>query len=431
LVWAQVPGGAPGTWDDLYGLMQVDGSWLIEPKYSFGIELRGNRAPVSITRNGETVYGAIDGDGREVIPFVFDYLTHWDDGFLLAGEGAYPNRKVGLINEDGELLAGRYFEEIQRPNRIFGPDVPERDYFTVKDGGAWKSLFRDGSLLPDQRVGSVFLECDKFQILHGASGYDLKPRDFSYPTIQFDRPLFSYSNRLCNPPPTLIRGDTYADILENGTVFGGFFENSEGFFGTHRWVRVDDKWGLVGAGGNFAVAPIYDSIDNEKGYGTPQDLPSAVADTTYRVTVNDEVYRLRFSEGVYTQEPFAELPEDRSRTLNCRGALKRKSDDGLWGIVDENGDDLIPPEYRAISCFNNGVAWVPDDRKRKWCPIDPDGQFQTALPCLETYYSRWVSHHDPEELDEDPYESSVIWMRALLDYGEGRRDQEPQFVPWQ
>ena len=35
LIWAQVPMGKRGTWDDEYGLMRIDGSWLIEPQYSY------------------------------------------------------------------------------------------------------------------------------------------------------------------------------------------------------------------------------------------------------------------------------------------------------------------------------------------------------------------------------------------------------------
>jgi WG repeat protein len=430
LIWAQVPGGKPGTWDDKYGLMRVDGSWLIEPQYSYAIELKNNRAPVRKIIDGKTVSGAIDGKGAEVIPFVFDYLTHWGDGFLLAGKGAYPNRKFGLVTLDGELLAGRYFDEIERPDRVFGPDHPEQNFFSVKDDGEWKTLLKDGTLLADQRVGNVFMKCDQFQIFYGVKGYDLKPKDLALPTVWFDEPLFSFTGQKCDPPPTLVRGDTYAAILENGAVFGGFFVNSRGFFGTHRWVSVDDKWGLVNASGGFAIAPVYDSIDNEKGYAADQDLPSAKADTTYKVSIDDEVYRLRFLEGTYKQEPFTEPKEDRSQTLNCKGGLKRKSKDGLWGIVDKNGDDLIPPKYRAISCFSSGLAWAPDDALRKWCPIDRYGKLRSAPACSDSYYPISMSHHGPEKFHEDPYESNVLWMRAWLDYGEGRRDQKPKFVPW-
>lgn len=431
LIWAQESGGKPGTSDDLYGLMRADGSWLIEPEYSYVYELKNNRAPVEKRIDGKTVSGAINGNGNEVIPFVFDYLTHWDEGFLLAGEGDYPNRKVGLVTQDGELLAGRYFDEIERPENLFGPDHPKQDYFSVKDGDEWKSLFKDGTLLADQRVGNVFLECDQFQIFYGVNGYDLKPKDAALPTVWFEKPLFPYTNRRCDPPPTLVRGDAYAAILENGAVFGGFFENSAGFFGTHRWVSVDGKWGLVDADGDFTITPVYDTISDEAGYSTDRGLPSAKTNTTYKVSIGEEDYRLRFVDGAYKQEPYTEPEEDRSELLICKEGLKIKSKDGLWGIVNKNGGDVIPPKYRAISCFNNGVAWAPDDGQRKWCPIDRYGEARSAPACTESYYTMWISHHDPEKFHEDPYESNVLWMRAWLDYGEGRRDQKPKFVPWQ
>ena len=431
LIWAQVPGGRPGTFDGLYGLMRANGTWLIEPQFTFVSELKDNRAPVRIRLDGQTVSGAVNGDGQVVVPFVYDYLTSWEDGFLLAGEGEYSVRKFGLINPQGELLAGRYFDVIERRSRVFGADHPEQNFFSVKDGDEWKTLLKDGTLLTDQRIGTVFLDCDKFQILYDANGYTLKPKDTSLTMVSFDRPLFPYTNRRCDPPPTLIRGETYAKILENGSVFGGFFENSSGFFGPHRWVRVDGKWGLVNADGSFVVEPIYDAISAEQLGSVFRKLPSENTSATYRVTIGDEDYRLRFFDGEYLQEPFVELEEDKLQKLACRGGFKRKSTNGLWGIVSENGEYLIEPQYRAISCFNSGVAWVPDDDKKQWCPIDTSGNKRSAPACRATYYSSWASHSSPEEFDKDPYESNVLWMRAWLDYGEGRRDQEPRLIPWQ
>lgn len=430
LIWAQVPGGEQGTWDDLFGLMRADGSWLIEPKYSYVTELKNDRSPVRKRIDGNTVSGAIDGKGEEVIPFVFDYLTHWDDGYLLAEEGDYPNRKLGLVTQDGKLLAGRYFDEIERRDPIFGPAHPEQDFFSVKDGEEWKSLFKDGTLLADQRVGTIYLECDQFQILYGVNKYELKPNDQALPTVWFDEPQFPYTNRLCDPPPSLVRGDAYAKILENGAVFGGFFENSGEFFGTHLWVSVDGKWGLVDVEGYFAIEPTYDSVGNESGYSSSRRLPSDSTDTTYKVSIGDEVYRLRFVDGVFKQEPYTEPEENRSRVLTCLEGLMIKSNDGLWGIVDSNGDDVIPPKYRAISCFNSGVALVPDDARRKWCPVDRYGKHRPAPACSDVYYPTWSFHHDPEKFHEDPYESNVLWVRAWLDYGEGRRNHRPKFVPW-
>ncbi len=430
LIWAQVPLGKRGTWDDEYGLMRVDGSWLIEPEYSYVEELKYNRAVVRKRINGESVSGAVDKDGREVIPFIFDYLTQWDSQFLQVGLGSYPDRKMGLVTFDGQLLAGKYFDEIERPNRIIGPNHPPQDFYTVKDAGESKTLTKDGMLLSDQRVGQKFLECEFFTIFYDTQGYALVPKDPKLARVTFDKPLYSYSNQNCTQPPTLVKDDNYAVVLENGEIFGGFFENSKGFFGTHRWVRVEGKWGLVGREGGFSIEPIYSSVSSEADPQQRNDLPIIETSTTYKVIKNDEAYRLSFVDGKYKEMPFTDVPEDRSGVLNCKGKYRRKSKNGLWGIFDEKGKALIPPQYRAITCFSSGVVWVPDDTKQQWCPVDRNNRIRSAPACVTTQYSGWISHHSPEKFDDDQYESSVLWMKALLDYGEGRRDEKPRFVPW-
>ena len=204
-----------------------------------------------------------------------------------------------------------------------------------------------------------------------------------------------------------------------------------GFYGTHRWVKVDNKWGLVGADGNFAVNPIYDEVQTEGTLQLSTKLPTEETDVTYKVTIDEDEYRLSFQNGDYKQSPFKELKKDRSQMLNCKGGYKRKSKDGLWGLIDKNGDDFIAPLYRAISCFSSGVAWVPDDTKGQWCPIDKNGRMRSSPPCNEAYYNTYVSHHSPEKLHDNPYESNVLWMRAWLDYGEDRRSEKPKMVPWE
>jgi len=430
LIWAQVPQGKIGDWDDPYGLMRADGSWQVEPKYSYAIKLKDNIAPVRIRKDGKILSGAIDGSGREVIPFIFDYLTHWEDGFLLAGKGEYKNRKSGIVNQKGELLAGRYFDEIKRNDNILGPDEPEGDYFTVKDGDQWKSLLKDGTLLADKRAGRIYLKCDQFSIFYTAHGFDLRPLDQSLPRVSFERALGSFSGQKCDSPPTLIRESLYATVQENGSIFGGFFENGKGFYGPNKWVSVDKKWGLVNAEGEFIVKPIYDNIQKEGPIEIYKSLPTATSEKTFRVSIGAKDFRLSFQDGEYIQTPFSEVKIDPSPKLNCKGGMKRKSKNGLWGIVDKDGKDIIAPKYRAISCFSSGVAWVPDDAKRQWCPIDKDGRVRANPPCKERHYSYMASHHDPEKLHDDPYESNVLWERAWLDHGEGRRDEEPKLIPW-
>ena len=430
LIWAQDQTGETGTWDDEYGLMQIDGSWLIEPQFRLVSELRYNRAPIRKMIDGQTIAGAIDEDGRQVIPFKFESLSHMDENFLLAHKGRYPDQKEGIVSFDGKLLGGRYFDDLERPDRVIGPDHPKHDFYMVKDGDEWKTLTKDGVLLSDQRVGQIFLKCDQFSIFYDTNGYALVPKDNKLPTVRFESPLFSSSDQTCTPPPTLTRGKSYATTLKNGKVFAGFYENSKGFFGTHKWVSVNDKWGLVSVDGDFSIKPIYTSVSRE-GPLRLQASPLVVeTDETYKVIRDSEAFRLSFVDGKYVEVSFTKFEENTTQILNCDGPYRRKSKDGLWGIVDETGKPLIPMQYRAITCFSNGVAWVPDDTQRQWCPIDRHNRIRSAPACSTTRYAYWASHSDPQEFDEDPYESSVLWMRAHLDYGEGRRDEKPGFVPW-
>ena len=430
-LWAQVSQGKRGNWKNEYGLMRIDGSWLIEPQFSYVEKLNSDRAVVRKMIDGKILYGAINSEGEQVIPIEFEYLTQWEEGFLTAGIGAYPHRRHGIVTSTGKLLAGRYFDKILRKNQSKGPEQPEHDFFTVKDGNQWKSLLKDGTLLDDQRIGQLFLQCENFKILYDPQGFVLIPNNNALPTVRFDRTLSSYSRQTCHPTPTLIRNDQYAVISDDGSIFGGFFENSSGFFGPHRWVSVNRKWGLVDAEGNFSIEPVYASVIPEIERSWSNSYPEMETDKIYKVIRDNQEYSLRFIEGRYKEEAFIETEKDRNYVLECRGAYKLKSQNGLWGIVDENDTFLIPANYRAITCFSRGVAWVPDDTKRKWCPIDRFNRMRSSPDCMTTYYNSFVSHHSPEEFDDDPYESSVLWMRALLEYGEGKRDSEPQFIPWE
>lgn len=429
LIKAQVPNSSRGTFDDDYGIMQADGNWLIGPEFTYISDLIDGNAIVRKRIDDNIISGVIDRHGRVIIPFKFDYLTHWEDGFLLAGQGEYKKRKFGLVNEAGELLSDRYFDEIERPDRN-RTAIHKWDFFSVRDGDEWKSLTKTGILTKDKRVGQIYLACDQFRILHSVNGLMIVPNDKSLPEISFKKLSFPFTNRTCSPAPTLIGEGGFANILENGSVFGGFYKNSADFFGPNLWVKLDGKWGLVDSIGNIVLEPIYDKIWLENRNRINNQVPSDEDDRTYKVSIEDISYRLRFIDGTYQQEVFTEFDKDTSGIISCKGGYKLYSNNGLWGMVDKEGNDFIPAQYRALTCFNRGTAWVPDDKKGKWCQIDRYNQLRDDNLCRETYYSIFQSHSEPEKFDDDPYESSVLWMRAWLDYGAKQRDQQPLFIPW-
>jgi hypothetical protein len=114
--------------------------------------------------------------------------------------------------------------------------------------------------------------------------------------------------------------------------------------------------------------------------------------------------------------------------LDCGHGLKIVQRDGKWGIRDIDGKDVIAPDYRAVTCFVNGVAWVPIDSRREWCAFAPNGTLR-ANECRVIHYPVYIMHASPEQLHSDPFESSVLWSRALLEFASGSRDSPPQWIP--
>ena len=414
------------------GLMHVDGSWVLEPQFLALGKLNNGIAIVHKRVKGRKIYGTIDRDGRQIIPFQYEILSHFDSPYLKETFGHHGNRTFGIVSPKGELLAGRYFDEIKRPENVYYRQKKQVDFYMVRDGDVWKSLTKDGRLLEDQQIGRVKLECKNYTITYTLRGYRVTPQNSNLPKIEFDE----FSNRFeypsCDRPQLLLKGMKQGYLREDGSIFVGFFEDTFGFFGPNLWVRQDDLWGAIDEDGQFAIEPIFETIE------TDYDLPKTKIDTSsanarienFNVRQGDRFLRIHYFDDQYHIDSFDEIEMTRAASLFCRYGLELKSKNGLWGIVRANGEVVIPHSYRAISCFRDGVVWVPDDIKRQWCPLGADNRIQSDPPCRTTYYSIQGFFDNPVKLDDDPYESSVLWRRAYLDYAEGRREEGPKFVPW-
>jgi len=114
---------------------------------------------------------------------------------------------------------------------------------------------------------------------------------------------------------------------------------------------------------------------------------------------------------------------------DCGHGVRIVDRDGQWGIIDADGRDVIAPAYRAIACFKNGVAWAPIDSRRQWCALGPDGIVR-ANNCTTLRYPYYATHAAPQEFHSDPFENSVLWTRAFLEFDAGRRDTPPLWIPW-
>ncbi|WP_447929877.1 WG repeat-containing protein [Sphingopyxis fribergensis] len=419
LIWA---GKKNEHGDDEWGLLKADGSWQTTPRYNHVQSLMETHAVVTSMpdyslppqeRRDTIRWGAVDRNGKLAVPLKFAHLSYWRGGYGYAMEGRPygPEGKrrdvgEGIVRADGSLLANRYFDKVKIGES--GP-LPRG---LIDD--TWYSIEPSGRLIPDQLDGQTLVECKTgLKILRRGEGVEfLRPGD-GKPIGRFDNG-YSKSDD-CPTSFAVRRGERWFYVLENGTVLGGQsgFESAYEFSGNHAAVRLGGKWGVIDRSGNFTVEPKYAKLQPDR-------------NGNFVVGEGENRYWIQAS-GDRVPEPAGNRPSPQ-QSLTCAGGLRLFERGGLWGLTDGAGKTVIEPRYRALSCFQQGIAMVAEPNADAWCPIGPDGKRRHALECSETYYPIIVTHHYPQKFSENPYENSVLWNRAWLDYQAGKRDNAPEWI---
>lgn len=404
LIWATEGTGPRKPW----GLLRADGTWQVQPIFVHVQRLMEDRAVVrtSTSRQGRpALSGAVDRDGQLVVPVKFDWLGYWSDGFGLARKDG----KEGLVHKDGRLVGDRYFEKVERN---YSRGVAPRVY----DGSKWMTVSPDGSLVKDQLTETTALECPSgLKLVHAESGglKVVKPDGRPAAPYAFERQ--HYDKRNCDSPLSVSFKGKFGFVTQEGLMITDppFFDNTYRFNDGFAAVQINGLWGIVSLQGEMVVAPTYQKMRPANG--------------AYEVELAGRKHWIS-ARGIEVAEPAKDSTQTRNSVIKCAGGAEMFEVDGKWGLIGPDRTTIIEPEYRAISCFKNGVVWVPDEAKKAWCPLGRDGTPQGKPACLQTYYAVWWSHHYPEQLHPDPYESSVLWNRALLDYGVGKTFEPPNMI---
>lgn len=191
--------------------------------------------------------------------------------------------------------------------------------------------------------------------------------------------------------------------------------------GTAQWGKGGD-WGILGADGQLTF-PLQGKLLKREARA------SAIFGKPVFSIGNGETDEFIDAKGATVPGAKAAIErEARDRVLACQGGARIVAEGERFGMVDQQGKTIIPPVHRALSCFSGGVAWAPQEGRKKWCPLGPDGNFRDSPACLETYYPFFLTHHYPEKYADDRHESSVLWVQALLQYGLGQRSAPPAWI---
>ncbi len=101
---------------------------------------------------------------------------------------------------------------------------------------------------------------------------------------------------------------------------------------------------------------------------------------------------------------------------------------GLWGVMDEDGNEICPPSFMEAEDFSEGMAAVFDQKKERWGFIGPDGRFliypvfkdahsfsEGLAPVVEKVLWGYVSKVDRIEIDFQfyqarPFSDGYAWV---------------------
>jgi len=423
--------------EKLTGIMRVDGSWFLEPRFEWGERLRLGVALVHETVRSAaqpTVYltGAIDANGELVLPLEDWNIQYvWDSDYYIVRRG----QSVGRIYGKGRLIGNRLFDEIE----------PANGGYAVRIGDTWNFVGDDGALSPLRDdafdrplLGSGLIlrrvATRQYRIL-GPDGAATTPETFDF----VGAGDFSKGS----PFAAKLAGEArWGFIGAQGRPVGpGFaFERVSNFVEDRALVKMNGKWGLIDRSGGFVIDPAFNAL-RPAGYlppfdawlANPQPKSEGASAAVWRLFIGEKDGQAVAldRDGVEQSMPPGEgltVPEPPKSPLETRTGLLFAAADGLWGIKDHDGKWIVPPKYRAMHGFWEGVAWAPIDEKRRWCPVGPDGVARDKPACVIARMPDIPTHTFPEKLDEDPYESSVLWQRAYLEFLAGVRAQGPSYI---
>lgn len=179
-------------------------------------------------------------------------------------------------------------------------------------------------------------------------------------------------------------------------VFGGY-DKAWGFREGRAAVRIDDKWGFVDTSGEMVIPLIYDDassfsdglalvqLGESKIYIRPDGTQAFIIESDVSVGGFSEgraAFRKGGSEGIIDKVGKVVLPPT-YREINefSDGLAAFESDKGFWGYLDTEGRVVIPPTLMQVLDFSDGFAAVKT--KGKWGYIDKSGQFKIPARYVE------------------------------------------------
>lgn len=389
----------------LFGYINIDGEVVIKPAFDAAGPFNNGLAEVLI---GDHT-GVINQAGKLVLPAQYGRSIPLTEDVVIAHEGPYRKR-FGFDSETLENGPTDFFLH-HKPSGLFkigkGWLTGQQYWFQYFSDGApliWASLQRHGGLYGMLRTDGTWQTLPAFERVQplfegraivtekGTNGHVLWGAVDEKGNLEIP-PKFEHLTYWTGDYAVARMRGKQAFIDKHGRPLGGRFFDAVMRGNPIGWVGSQEGWFPINADGSLGKA-------------------LASKPTPYGPNL-----------GNAGNKPFVS-----QENTSCPSGATIYQQDGLWGIKGPDGTIMIPARYPAIDCFRQGVAWVPDLKKKAWCPIGPDGEPRSKPDCERDYYPYQLSHHYPEKNDDDRFVSSLLWMQAFLQYGLDPTKTPPRMI---
>jgi len=412
--------------DKLWGLARTDGSWFVEPKFAEADPLSEGLARV--TSNGKV--GFIDRTGNFAIEPTFD-----KSGAFMSGLGrtwAERDGTVGVIDKSGSWVFRKNYQQVS-----LGISYHAKSYavfgWNFKKDDRWGLLDLDGRAVLDADFDQPLQHCSDGRLV----GYKNKESFYFKADSSLLQPTEGrIIDASCDgvPPYTVKIGDKFGFVdAQMNPLTPAHFDTVVWAGLAARNVKIDGKWGRIGADGRWLLEPKFDylsrdvdifvaSIDGKRGFMRSDgswliepkfDAARLRGKDTAFVTASGATGVLRLSDQSWVVPPRSGIMCDINNAIMLqadgkRVILSRSGEtwidigaervgitldyglptflrDGKWGLVDTAGRVMVEPQFDEPVYFApglRGIAWAK--RAGNWCAIDRHGSPVPDIACADT-----------------------------------------------
>lgn len=292
----------------------------------------------------ENKYGAINGNGIQVVPYIYENMSLKTVDGLIAVE---KDNKYGYINENGnEIIPCEYdyLYEFSEGFAMVGDSNKKYSYIDKNNNPIVPYIYSSSSK-PFKNGYATVVKDYKFGMIN-SSGKEVIPCTFNY--------MLDYSEGLI----CVYKDNKYGYIDINGNEIIPFkYDVATNFINGFAQVKINDKYGLIDKKGNEIIPCEYDYFSFNEGIN--DDINDSI-----QVSKNGTIYCVGWNGNLY--------PYNRYDAITFLNNIWFASSGDCIAFFDNNDNELFPFTNFNINFreFSDGLLpsyiRVENETKRKY-----------------------------------------------------------------